>query len=430
MLYRPSLVSSTTRSPVRSLVQKLFGSEGFHPLTLNPYLLFDAETSMIGTLENPTLDLNPANPSSLDVITATRAGTATFTDANNNIATASSNTVRVDHSLGYPAILVEPSVTNILSYSEDFTNNVWKFSNSGTNTVGNSAVAPNGTTTADSIVEDTTTGAHRIYGYNPSWQVTAGTTYTFSVFVKANGRDTVRIDASSGISSSNFDLSALTPSSQTSQLGNGWVRCHLTGTASSSGVFSVVISPNPQAASGAGTYTGDGTSGVHVWGAQLEEGAKMSSYIPTSTSAAGRYADNLVIDGTDFSDFYNGSEGTFYLEIVDRQVTGSSHSYIVGQTTSQFFLYKDSAAQVISYDNTTGLNKSPLVADQLMRLALTYKSASPASRSLSLDGSTSDGFYNGNFSSANILKIGGGYTDVFSGHFKRILYWPNHSDSI
>ena len=46
----------------------------FNPLSLDPYLLFDTQSSMIGTFENPTLDLDPSVPSTLDVITATRAG--------------------------------------------------------------------------------------------------------------------------------------------------------------------------------------------------------------------------------------------------------------------------------------------------------------------------------------------------------------------
>ncbi|MBV33108.1 MAG: hypothetical protein CMK36_06670, partial [Porticoccaceae bacterium] len=74
----------------------LYKVSGFNPLDLDPYLLFDAETSMRGTLEAFTLDLDPANPSSLDVITATRSGVATFTDANGVIQSASANTVRVD----------------------------------------------------------------------------------------------------------------------------------------------------------------------------------------------------------------------------------------------------------------------------------------------------------------------------------------------
>jgi len=52
----------------------------FNPLSLDPYLLFDSETSMKGTLEAFTLDLDPSVPSTLDVITATRSGVATFTE--------------------------------------------------------------------------------------------------------------------------------------------------------------------------------------------------------------------------------------------------------------------------------------------------------------------------------------------------------------
>jgi len=98
MPYRPHLVSSTTRPTVRPLVQKVFGD--FDPLRLNPYLLFDAQTSMVGTLENPTLDLDPSKPDTLNVITATRAGVATYTDVNGLIASAPANTVRVDYTQG------------------------------------------------------------------------------------------------------------------------------------------------------------------------------------------------------------------------------------------------------------------------------------------------------------------------------------------
>lgn len=72
----------------------------FSPLDLDPYLLFDTQSSMIGTLENPTLDLDPANPETLDVITATRAGVATYTDADGLIQSASPNTTRVDYTQG------------------------------------------------------------------------------------------------------------------------------------------------------------------------------------------------------------------------------------------------------------------------------------------------------------------------------------------
>src|SRR5210317_110688 len=101
------------------------GGVPFNPLSLDPYLLFDTQSSMIGTLENPTLDLDPADPETLDIITATRAGTATYTDANGVIQTASPDTVRVDHVDGVPMILVEPSSENLVEYSEDFSNSYW-----------------------------------------------------------------------------------------------------------------------------------------------------------------------------------------------------------------------------------------------------------------------------------------------------------------
>src|SRR5210317_2452878 len=72
----------------------------FDPLSLEPYLLFDAESSMLGNLENPTLDLDASDNGSLDVITATRAGTATFTAADGQIVVADEDTVRVDHVQG------------------------------------------------------------------------------------------------------------------------------------------------------------------------------------------------------------------------------------------------------------------------------------------------------------------------------------------
>jgi len=63
----------------------LYEKSGLYPVEFNlqnldPYLLFDTRESMIGTLENPTLDLDPSNPDTLNVITATRSGTATYTD--------------------------------------------------------------------------------------------------------------------------------------------------------------------------------------------------------------------------------------------------------------------------------------------------------------------------------------------------------------
>lgn len=99
-LSRPAVNRSVTLPLTRPLTQRLSNLNEFHPNELDPYLLFDARDSMVGTLENPTLDLDPSKPDTLNVITATRAGTATYTDADGVIQTASPDTVRVDYVQG------------------------------------------------------------------------------------------------------------------------------------------------------------------------------------------------------------------------------------------------------------------------------------------------------------------------------------------
>jgi hypothetical protein len=53
---------------------------------------------------------------------------------------------------------------------------------------------------------------------------------------------------------------------------------------------------------------------VYVWGAQLEAGAFPTSYIPTTTAAATRAADVAVMTGANFSNWYNQTEGSLFVE--------------------------------------------------------------------------------------------------------------------
>src|SRR5210317_628643 len=144
-LTRP-LTRPLTQKVIRPDLTQGFGGK-FSPYALDPYLLFDARESMVGTLENPTLDLNPALPETLDVITATRAGTATYTDANGLIQTASPDTVRVDHVDGVPMILVEPSATNLLTATQE----VSSWSSTNVSVTSNTTTAPDGSQTGDTV---------------------------------------------------------------------------------------------------------------------------------------------------------------------------------------------------------------------------------------------------------------------------------------
>ncbi len=93
--------------------------------------------------------------------------------------------------------------------------------------------------------------------------------------------------------------------------GNGWYRCILTYTPGLSGNFNVQI--RLADASGNTSYTGTGTSGLYVFGAQLETGSIATSYIPTTTAAVTRGADVVTLSGA-VSGCIGQTEGTIYAE--------------------------------------------------------------------------------------------------------------------
>ena len=339
-----------------------------------------------------------------------------------------------------PMILVEPSATNLIENSEDFTQDV---------TLSNCSVvsgfsAPDSSNNAFKLVEDNTNSL-KLFRANNDTNTTANTPHSSSIFVKAGERTKVRVygyHLNNQKFSVDYDLNGnqfLGTNTSNSQVdghsiedyGDGWKRITVTGQKAATYSWDVGVSPLDD--SGNDTYQGDGTSGVYIWGAQLETGSVATSYIPTSggnAAARTRAADDLVVSGSAFSDFYNGSEGTFYIEVVDRDVLGGAHSYVVGQGTSQFFFYKNNAqAEVNNFDGVNPLSITGLVSNQLFRAAVSYNSSV---KSLSYDGTTVSGAHRatGGFSDTNILKIGSGYTNVFSGHYRRILYWPYHSDRL
>jgi len=237
-----------------------------------------------------------------------------------NPAAAPSNTAyygpRFDYdpvTLAAKGLLIEEQRTNLALNSGDALSGI------GGVVVANQITAPDGSL-ADFFQEDTSNGEHYAGDRTPS--VTAGTTYTWSFYAKLGltgeaRRVCVRTGAQ-GPGNVVFDLetggsTVLAPvvSSGISSAGNGWFRCWIVYTATGTGaaVF------RQQLAKGTNTvYTGDGTSGLFFWGAQLEVGAFPTSYIPTTTTALTRAADVASVTGANFSNWYNPVEGTFYTE--------------------------------------------------------------------------------------------------------------------
>jgi hypothetical protein len=234
------------------------------------------------------------------------------------LQTASANVARFDHnpvtgeSLG---LLVEEQRTNLLTYSEDFSDAAWTKSNS--TITANTIVAPDGTLTGDALVFNTTNIAHYLF---QSVTLTA-TTYTFSCYAKYNGQQYLQLGVYQGaFLYCNFDIlngTVGTPSSGTAGLqdvGDGWYRCSFSVTGAAVAGYGYVIGSNSLTAGFQPTFTGDGYSGIYIWGAQLEVGAFPTSYIPTVASQVTRSADAASMTGTNFSDWFNPSQGAVYAD--------------------------------------------------------------------------------------------------------------------
>jgi len=287
----------------------------------------------------PSLNLDFANSKKLDSrITFTRGSTATYTDESGIIRTAAANEARFDHdgdgnSLG---LLIEESRTNLLTRSEEF-NDGAAWGKTNVTVTANAAVAPDGTTTADKLSATTTNGIHSIF----SAAISAGT-YTFSVFAKKAEYDRIIVNyygisfnLNTGVIESTLPWQYNT-SAKIEKFADGWYRCFVTGTAAGNLYLSLANAAPAGNLSAPPSFAGDGTSGIYVWGAQLEAGSFPTSYIPTTSSTVTRSAEVVSMTGTNFSSWYNQSEGSFIIEHRHDGVDSDGYLFEIGGTSGNY----------------------------------------------------------------------------------------------
>lgn len=200
-------------------------------------------------------------------------------------------------------MLIEEQRTNLILQSGDFSNAGWgktALNTTGTPPYANVAVSPDGTTTATKLIATAVPTPHYV---GQIVAVTNGATYTISVYAKASGYNFLLIQPFAGgdFASYNLQTGAVgtvvgSPiATSITSVGNGWYRCSITAAAPTAS-NSCQIYPMP--ADNTPTFTGDASSGVLVWGAQIEAGSFATSYIPTTSASVTRVADIVKLSGS------------------------------------------------------------------------------------------------------------------------------------
>ena len=219
---------------------------------------------------------------------------------------------RLDWSGDCPVLLLEPQRTNLVTYSEDFSQ--WTNTGSETTDTPNSATSASGESNATKLQEsDSSNGFHRL---SKTISLSSATDYSLNIFAKKGTLSNIQVmllnTTDSKMFSKVFDLENGTlgetlinggqslTDSKIEDIGNGWYRCLIVGQLSTApNTFRINLanaSTGNTTSNGMVEYTGDGNGNVYIYGAQLEEGSYPTSYIPTRGQAATRAKDTASID--------------------------------------------------------------------------------------------------------------------------------------
>ena len=269
--------------------------------------------------------------------TFSRASEATYVDGDGLIKTAAVDEPRFNYDPAtgeFVGLLLEKSDTNLLPYSEDFSN----WAPSATTLVSNAGTSPDTTNTASILAasEDGTFCYVR-----KSYAVTAGQKYTFSCWLKYNNCQHAWLlgpqhpdkfaffDIQNGAvaSTNSYDCSI-------TAYPNGWYRCTATITANQTRSEEIGIGITRSGSNPTVNSIGDA---IYIWGAQFEVGSIPTSYIPTSGAAATRSAEAFSLTSS-----RNFDQGFSLL--------------LDSETTTKDFLYKIKAdgTEIASLTNDAG----------------------------------------------------------------------------
>lgn len=305
------------------------------PENLQKYILWAKAREGGSPGLKPSLDLDFARNKSLidnvtgqNLVTFTRASSATYFDSQGVLQTATTDVPRFDHnpvtgeSLG---LLVEEARTNLVLRSEEL-GTTW--TTAAVSVTADQRVAPNGQLSMDTV---TATGGS---GYlQQTVTVANSTVFNFSIYAYSvanrirliihNGTSDICNISWTSLSAGTTSATGTSTNIVTTPIGNSIYRLSFSFTSTST-TANVRIQPLDSSGAAVTGATAD------CWGAQLEAGSFPTSYIPTTTSAVTRAADVASISGSNFSGWYRQDEGTVFCDAKEHPFSSSASRAFYG----------------------------------------------------------------------------------------------------
>lgn len=381
-----------------------------------------------------------------------RAGTATYINANGAVQTAPTNTARAD-SFGYDAagalkpigLLVEGSATNLLLRSSELETVPW--ARNRVSVVKSSTLAPDGTDFYREISITDSSSTPSIFAANPALSTTAFT--TFSAYVKAGTTNfcSLRIYDTSGAALATFDLAAGVVQSKA---GPSIVSASIVPAGLGQWRISMTVDYGARSPTGLTAYLCVNFNGPAVgdsilaWGMQLEVGNYATSYIPTTTAQVTRAADvvtstqavraNEVAVINTLSPWFNQSQSTLFVDFTPGETgVGSVNSAIYmgsSNLSNDYVIVRRSNGSSIlgmlgSSNGTnqaalTGLSNSPTGVN--CRVAMAWKFNDSA---CSVNGGNAVLDNSVILPAPTRMLIGGASSQQFiNGHMRQVRYYP------
>lgn len=319
-------------------------------------------------------------------------------------------------------VLVERGSTNLVVRSQEADDPAWtKVRSSVTADVMR---APDGTYSADKLIEDATAANTHIISIGASF--TSGTTYTASIYTKAGERNecylllesaafgvNVRYDFTDLEAGTIVETTAGTNSSASIEyLFDGWYRISITADAiaTSAAGFRFGLS------NGTSTYDGDGSSGMFIWQAQVEASPYPTSSIHTIGSTVSRSADDLDLKSPSaHPNIETGQELTLFAEM--RTLSNNTHPtdnrtvISTGSTGARFNLIRiDSTIDYYNYYRAGASDRGALNSDTSLSHKITATSSKSNLVSVYQDGVLTD-------SDTKAPSVSGIVQDAYIGRF-------------